>query len=307
MADDINNPVPGTVPEPAPAAPSGEQPAAQPASPAPAAPAAPEPTSPRTQEQFEKLLEYNKRLAESNEMYKQELAQRTQVNEQLAPIQQPPAPQAKTEEDFIDVDPYTGERVFDEQKFKEWRSGLEEKVGKGEKAEQAVQNYIQALEQKEIDRQNREAFEVYPELNPDGDKFNVELHKKTRALLYDSLINPADYGNRPLTFKEAADTVRASEKTGESQPAPEVKTEEGGEETPSEAGQAKEQAAVAPAGQPPESREPVGDEGNFKQLVDATRGKHVPGLTSDEALAIRLKGTDHLGKPASSAEEEQAP
>jgi len=68
-------------------------------------------------------------------------------------------------------------------------------------AQQQVQGYIQT-------QQEREAYTAHPELNPDAENFDKELHRITRAILNDSMWAPEDYGGRPLTFKEAADLAK---------------------------------------------------------------------------------------------------
>ena len=68
-------------------------------------------------------------------------------------------------------------------------------------AEQTVQRWIE-------DQQTQEAHKAHPELNPNADKFDPVLHKKTRALLMDSMLNPGDYNGRALTYKQAADLAK---------------------------------------------------------------------------------------------------
>ena len=285
--------------------PSGGQPAApaaQPPAPAQPAQAPSEPTaqpatvaqptvqpeSDRTTDQFNKLIESNRRLFEANELLHQELQKRTDTNETFAPIQQTQVPQVNPE-DFIETDA-TGEQFINQEKLK---SRLQEVQERATKAEQAVQNYIQNSEQRELGRQNTEAYEAYPQLNPNSKDFDLELHKQTRALIYDSMINPQDYSGRSLTFKEAADRAKGpaqvttantgalQEPSGEQPPA-----------QPNEEGQTlKEQGSLAASSQPQQAAAEQSAQADRAQLVAATRA----GDTW--ALAQRLVNTDHVKPP----------
>lgn len=277
--------------------PSEGQPAAQPA-PQPVAQAAPEPVvqpavqsaiqpeSDRTTEQFNKLIDSNKRLFEANELLHQELQNRTTTGQTFAPIQQTQPTQVNPE-DFIETDD-EGQQFINQDKLK---GRLQEVQERASRAEAAVQNYIQNSEQREIQKQNDEAFKAYPALNPNSGNFDLEMHKQTRALIYDSLINPQDYGGRSLTFREAADRVKGPEGIIENKSA----TGESGEEPapqPSKEGQTlKEQGSLAASGQPQPAVAQAADEADRQGLVAATR----QGDTW--ALAQRLVNTDHVKPP----------
>jgi len=252
----------------------------------------------RTHEQFDKLLDSNKRLYEANELLRQQLTQRALANEQFAPIQQPPIQQRPAQQvnaaDFVEVDPVSGEKYIDDKKL---QAKIEEVNSRASKAEAAVNKYIQTNEQREIDRQNKEAFSEYPELNPSGESFDMKFHNQTRALIYDSLINPQDYGGRPLSFREAADFVKgggnvsdnneknqqasASTKPGEQTAA---ETEPSGEDV-------KQQAAAFAAGEQPVTREALAGSEELSRLQQATR------LGNTEALARRIANTEHIKPP----------
>src|SRR5258708_7860789 len=233
MAETPIRGVPAVTPKAQPATPAPAAPAqpAAPAAPAPQAPQAPapEPQAPapqatppepqvsnRTQEQIDKLTESNQQLFKANELLRQELQRRAQSNQQFtpsnasqpAPTAQPTASgQLSQPEDFIEVDPVSGERVINESKFRQEVSRIREQATQ---AHQQVQNYIQTAEQREIDRQNREAWSAYPELNSGSATFDPRFNQLARAAIYDSMINPSDYGGRPLSYKEAADFIRGN-------------------------------------------------------------------------------------------------
>ena len=313
MNDENPIPTPAPVQEPAPAAPAAEPvvvqavPQAPPATPfTPAPQPAPQPAplpveaSDRTKEQFDKLVESNARLAEANAAMQQEALKRSEANQQFAPLQTPPAPApqvAPVEQinpaDFVTVDPISGERYVDEAKLKE---KMDEVTDRATKAEQAVNNYIQTSEQREVERQEKEAYVIYPELDQSTEKFDANLHKQTRALIYDSLINPQDYNGRPLTLKEAADVIKQQVGQGAA-PVAAAPTQTPEEAQAAQGAQdAKEQAALAASGQQPEIRQNQQGEELLKRLSKATR------LGDDEALAIRLANSDHIGTPSSSEE-----
>lgn len=274
------------------------QPAAQPATPQPVQETPPqvpvqdgssqrEPMRDRTRENFEKLLESNNRLYEQNEMLRQEIQQR---------LSQTPAPQAQPQQaqpqgqqptqnaqgqsdwDFYEVDPKTGETFINRDKLNQTMKNIQEKATK---AEQQVQSYIKTTEQREIERQNQEAFSAYPELNPQaGDKFDKRFHQQVRGMLYDSFLNPGEYGGRPVTFKEAADLVRGG-RPAQPEPTPE-------DDKKSAEGEARKEAGAANVpSQPQNPTAPAVDE-ELLGLRFATR------MGSDEALARRLIHTEHI-------------
>jgi hypothetical protein len=300
--------------QPAPIAPQPEAPVAQPgfnAAPTPngfvpQAPApAPEPIAPvqpaqpavdntRTTEQFSKLTDSNQRLAQQNDLLRQELnnlqQQRQQNQQQFAPVQQVPAVQGQQPSalpklsDYVEVDPQTGERFVNEAKFNNAMSDIYQKASR---AEEVVKNYVQTAEQREIERQEREAFAVYPELNPRSGQFDQRLSQQTRAIIYDSMINPHEYGGRPLSFKDAADFVSNGSGRAQAPAQPPVTA------VPTPAVHAenqvqKEQAAVSVPHVPQQVTQNVDADRAYAQLVQGTRTGH------DDALAIRLKNATHL-------------
>lgn len=288
MADEPNivAPIEGPAPQPAPAA----QPAPAPAPAVPATPAAPAQDGTRVKEQFEKLLESNRRLFEANELLRQEIGQRKTANP--APVQQPvqQQPAQVNTADFIEVDPETGERVVNETKLNNKLTELNELA---RRADQRVESYIQTAEQREVERQEREAFMAHPELNRASEHFDYEFHKQTRAILIDSLVNPQDYGGKSLQFKEAADLISA-QRGGRAivTPAAQVTPVEA---VPNENAGLKEQASASVPNQPFASRTNEADTADLRDLQMATR------LGSDEALARRLVATDHTFKDSLAA------
>lgn len=279
---------PVSTPAPAPAAPA-EGPQVQPQAPAqPAQPEAVVTENPRTAEQFEKLTDSNQRLSQTNELLQQELRSlqqtRQQSNQQFSAVQEVPPAQGQQVlpklDDYIEIDAQ-GNRFVNENKF---NKAVQEIYQKASKAEEVVTNYVQTAQQQEIARQEREAFSAYPNLNPRGGLFDPRFSQQTRAIVYDSMINPQDYGGRPLGFKDAADFV--AENTGQPTAAPVQATIP----TPqvNEANQVqKEQAAAAVQSIPQQVTSNVDSEQEHNRQVIGTR------LGNDEAIVARLAQSPH--------------
>ena len=264
---------PVAAPTPAPQAPA---PVAQ-------APALPQDTRDKTREQFDKLLESNRRLYESNESLRRQVIAREQSEKTFSPIQQvPTAPKPIVDaSEFVETDPMTGESFINTEKMK---GRMKEINDRASRAEQAIKNYIETSEKREIERQSNETFAVYPELNPrNKEKFNEGFNKQVRGVLLDSMYNPSEYGGQPLTFKAAADVVR-----GLNAPASTVQEPKKIEKkTDSKAQDNKAQGSAQVPSQPGNLPEPTYD-ARLQELRMKTR------YGSDEALAERLKATEHI-------------
>ena len=108
-------------------------------------------------------------------------------------------PKAEVAQPAPIYDPDTG--LLNEQVFTDVQRRSIEAEQRANKAEAAIQSL--RLEQEE-----RETFTVHPELNPNDQSFNKDLHIATRRILLDSQLNPNDYGGRQLSFKQAADLAK---------------------------------------------------------------------------------------------------
>ena len=266
--------------------------------PAPAqAPVTPEqlPTDTRekTREQFDKLLDSNRRLFEANELLRREMTQRTTAQQTYAPIQQTPAPatQQVNEADFVETDPTTGEKFINTQRMTQ---RINEVNSRASRTEEAVKNYIKTSEQREIERQSKETYTVYPELNPGtptslNPKFDEKFNKQVRGVLLDSMYNPNDYSGRPLSFKEAADFVKATTLSTQpsSAPAPTKKEKEAQAAAEAASKDLKTQGSVQVPSQPQNAPQPASDE-DIQRLRLRTR------MGDSEALARRLINTEHI-------------
>lgn len=246
-------------------------------------------TSERTTEQFDKLLDSNKRLFETNQLLRQELDKRTQSAEVFRPIQQPNVQQVNPN-DFMEVDEY-GNKFVNEVKL---QGAIENVNSQVVNTQRVMQEYIQAAEQREIDRQENEAFVAHPELNPNKTSFDSQLSDFTRALIYDSLINPQAYGGKSLTFKQAADVVKSRIDKGEKpKTMDETVAKNQSVQTEGSAQEAKEQGSLAATGQSQAPARAQQQEADLEEL--RTRTKIGTGPDSTWAIAQRLQNVDHVG------------
>lgn len=250
----------------------------------------------RTKEQFDKLLESNRRMSENveklfevNELLRQESLRRGESSQTFQPIQavRQPVQQQVNPNDFIEVDA-NGEKFLNEAKLQEAVRSINERASR---AESTVQSYIQAAQDRETAREEKEAYSIYPELDPKSAQFDIRFADFTRAVIQDSLINPQQYGGRNLSFKEAGDLVTSRTAKQQpvvvnepiAQPKPAVAVSEATQEV-------KEQASLAAVSQP--QGQPKPQVYNLADLREMTRvGK---GTDGDRAIAIRLQNVDHV-------------
>lgn len=289
MADQIidQQPAPAVVPEPAPAPAPAPQPAP---APAPAPVQTVDAARERTRDQFEKLLESNKRLFDQNESLRREIEQRRDSGRQF---QQPAQvqPGQINPNDFVITDPVSGERMIDDQRLK---ARLEDINQRTAQAEQKLQQYVKTFEEREIERQNAEAFAAYPELKPGTDKWDSGFHALVTGALYNSMINTDLYGyGRPLTFKEAADFVVGQTKRNAPQPVQPTaedtkKAEEEAKRAADAAKQLKQQSSAQATSQP-RAQQQMTDQEELQNLRMRTRYQD-----DTYALAERIKHTEHI-------------
>lgn len=264
----------------------------EPVAPAPQAPVAPvqdlTTNNDRTREQFEKLLESNRRLFEANELLRSENEAKRNANRVFDPIQNVPqvSKQQVNTNDFVDRDPITGEAYINENRL---RSRIEELQTKASRAEQAIQSYIKTSENREVERQEKETFNAYPELDPKQKDFDPEFNRAVRATLTDSFYSVDEYGGRPLSFKEAADFVRKQFPSKKSTPEP-VEDAKAAEAASQQAQSVKEQSAAQAVSQPrAQVQQEASNEEELQNLRYRTRY-----LNDDQALAQRIMHTEHI-------------
>ena len=172
---------------------------------------------------------------------------------------------AKSETSPI-VDPDTG--LIDEKALVNLQQRTVQAEQRAAEVEQSVKGYISSIEDKE-------AFAMHPELNPNSDTFDKQLHVQTRRILTDSMVNPQDYGGKQLTFKEAGNMAK-----GSSPKAVQTARKEGANEAVEKLTQ-KEQASLAASGSEA-NRRTAND--NLEDLRNRTRHG------DDGALLDRIKG-----------------
>ena len=254
----------------------------------PVAPAQPLPidASERTRQQFEKLLESNKQLFESNQNIQRQLeTQRLASAKPVEPVK---------EEDFIEIDPISGDRLINEKRLRARLEEVNNKASEVDQLKQTVEGMRKSTENREIERQEKETFTAYPELNPRGKSYDPNFNKLVRATLTDSFYAQDDYGGRPLSFKEAADAVKAAYPTQPAQPAaasqPTAEELKAAEAASQQAQAGKEQGSAQAVSQPSARvQQESSDEDTLKDLRYRTRY-----LNDDTALAERIMHTEHI-------------
>jgi hypothetical protein len=278
---ETNNPV---VPQPA-AAPVAPEPVAQPA-----------PVSDRTANEFAKLLESNKRLAEQNEVYRKSIellnTQPVAPRVPVAPVATAPAPTPTGSfnvNDFVETDA-SGEKVINEQKLAAYYSDLAQKASKVDNLENQLNTFVKSQNEQQMMRETNEAIEAFPELDPKAQNFDVEFLRDVRARITDSMINPQDYNlpaGQRLGYKQAASLVKQQySRFGV------AVTKQATQQQEAEAQavvDAKAQAAApTPTSSTPVNAYTVNADAELQSLRMKTR------MGSDEALAKRLLHTEHI-------------
>lgn len=170
-------------------------------------------------------------------------------------------------------DPQTG--LLNEQALTDIQLKAMQAEQRATKAEQAIANF-------QIEQQTREAYVAHPELNPSNKDFDKDLNNRVRAFALDSMIHPEDYGNKQLTFKEAADFAKQTLSPKVVEQAKKEAAQEAIEQlTP------KEQASLEAVGSP-DRRQQV------EQPLDQLRYRSRKGDL--DAIVERLKGIPVVGR-----------
>lgn len=201
----------------------------------------PDNTSDRTRDQFDKLRN-QLREERSRREYLEGVYQSMQTQKQEQVPEQPI------------YDPETG--LLNEQALTDIQKRALAAEQRAERAEQSVKQY-------QYDQENKETFKEYPELDPSNTKtFNKKMHVATRQILLDSMVNPQDYKNKQLSFREAA-AIAKTQLPG----AIENAKKEGAKEAMEQLSP-KEQASLDAVGSPSRRNEALG---NLDDLRKRTR------------------------------------
>ena len=226
MADDTQAEVQQDIPvneTQEPAMPTGEQQIVEPAaSTQEVQDGLPENASDRTRHEFDKLqsqLREERSRRETVEAAFRSMQPKEQPAQGLAPI----------------VDPDTG--YINDSAVAERDRLTQEALSRAQKAEEAVQSYMQ-------DQENRVAYQAHPESDPSSKQFDPELKKRAAAILLHSMVNPQEYSGKQLSLKEAYDYLKGSTSS-----AVEVARKQGAQEAIEQLSP-KEQAALEATGAP---------------------------------------------------------
>lgn len=230
----------------------------------------PEDVSERTRQQFERLT-YQLR---------QEREKRQRLEQTFQPMQ--PVTQAQVQPIY---DPSTG--LLNENVFTQTQQQAIEARQAAKKLELELAKLKEEKQQDIWDRERVLAYMSHPELDPSDKKsFNKEFVVETRKILTDSMVNPQDYGNKQLSYKEAADLAKA--KVSPAAKVVEEAKAEGAQEALAQL-TPKEQASLEAAGSPA-NRQQAGT--TQEDLVKQTRQGGEAGLMAamQRMAAMKAKG-----------------
>ena len=153
----------------------------------------PESASERTKREFEKLRQ---KLREEREARQQiEQAYRT-VMPKKQPVTEKPMELSPL------VDPQTG--LLNEEALAQRDKLLLEAQERAKSAEKTAKQAIEDSQQRLLQSEEKEMFAEFPHLDPQSDKFDKKLHRLTRSIKLDSMLNPDDYEGKQLSGVEAA-------------------------------------------------------------------------------------------------------
>jgi hypothetical protein len=217
----------------------------------------PEEASERTKREFDKL----------REELRTERASRTQLESAFKTLQ--PLPAISKPQPIYD--PNTG--LLNEQVFSEYQQATINATTRAERAEKAVNSYLEKIE-------TEDAYKVHPEANPKAKEFDPELKKLASGVILSSMVHPEEYGGKQLGLREAYDLVK-SKLTPREKKVIETAKKEGAQEaleqlTP------KEQASLEATGSPAARKEVSSD------IDSLRRQSRVGGNVGLNALASRM-------------------
>lgn len=238
----------------------------------------PDETSEHAKQQFERLREQLRSEKEKRLYYENVFSN---IQQQQIPSQ----PKVEAKPEMLPIyDPNTG--LINEKAFESQQQQLTEAkrlaIEAREEAKKATQD-AQAWRKHESERLQRaeeeEAFKVYPDLDYRNQKtLDKKFHAQVRATLLDSMLNPADYGGKQLSYKLAADMVKGA--------SPQVveKAKAEGAKQAMENLQPKEQASLEATGN--SNRRSDVDLENEEELKRLTRKG---GIAAEEAIILRMR------------------
>lgn len=223
-----------------------------------------EDTTSRTSEQFDKL---KKQLAEE----KGKRAQYERMFAQTAPQAQP-AQQTSQGPSWFNPD--TGEVIVD---------SLQGELSQKDQQISQLRSTVQGLVAQNDARQTQAAYKKYPQLDPNRNDFNEELHNAVVGYLANSYAA----GKTP-TMRQAADTILNLNKTDVK------KAQKEGAKQAMEKLTPKEEASVETSGRSDRRQEVQVSQ---EELVRATRGgEGISTRDSNLAIAERLKNIPPVGR-----------
>lgn len=150
--------------------------------------------------------EASDRTKDSFERLTSELREERRRREALEGAFKTLKPEGKSEQVLPIVDPDTG--LLNEQAL----TNVQQRALAAEEQAQATKKQLDELlegqKRQTQEREDMEAYQAHPELNPKNEDFNKDLRDVTSALILQSMVHPEQFGNKQLTHKEAGDKAK---------------------------------------------------------------------------------------------------
>lgn len=152
----------------------------------------PDEASDRTKERFETLT--------------RELREERQRREALEGAFKTLKPEVKPEAQQPIYDPDTG--FLNEQALTNVQLRAQEAEKQALETRKQLDELLEGQKKQAQEREDMEAFQAHPELDPKSKTFNKELRDVTASLMLQSMVHPEEFGNKQLTHKEAGDKAK---------------------------------------------------------------------------------------------------
>lgn len=152
----------------------------------------PNEASDRTKERFETLT--------------RELKEERQRREALEGAFKTLKPEAKPVAEQPIYDPDTG--LLNEQALNNVQLRAQEAEKQALETRRQLDQILEGQKKQSQEREDTEAYQSHPELDPKSDKFNKELRDVTASLMLQSMVHPEDFGDKQLSHKEAGDKAK---------------------------------------------------------------------------------------------------
>jgi hypothetical protein len=158
----------------------------------------PDEAAERTKEQFAKLTEKNKELAQKLELLEKvnappEVPKPSALERLKGPSQQiepptPPVEEPEVSEEFVDKDGYLDEARL-KKGFEDSRRKAKDAEEKARLAQQKADEAVRRIEEYEITNEKKRVHADFPEIDPYSEKFNPKLYDQVSKDMLWNLVN----------------------------------------------------------------------------------------------------------------------